>query len=295
MHGHSTDTSIKANVFNVARVASPVTDSPYEDLKKIDNLAIDGLGGTAESLAYHVDVIENHHHGSEQIFGNSGNDMTADTPVKFTVIGGDNANGTELMLTDGTVIESGSATKKFDLNTLYVVSVSTANKISIVEFLYSAIGTAVACTFDHTGGAAENIVISNGHGFADGDKLVLKAGGGALPAELNDYTTYYVVGKTTDYFQVALTSGGSAIDFTDDGGACFFYPINAAGCAQGARTQTSASKTLVSMVATTSDSYPYPIIMPRIACNQRLFIRAKSETGSTISIGFLMGLHTYIA
>jgi hypothetical protein len=199
------------------------------------------------------------------------------------------------MLTDGTVIESGSATKKFDLNIIYIVSVSAANKISIVEFLYSDINTGVACTFDFSGGAAEDIVESVGHGLADGDKVVLKAGAGALPAELNDYTVYYVVNKADDYFQVSLTSGGAAVEFTDDGGAAFFYPIDSAGVAQGAVTQSSATKTVVSMAAVNDDSYPYIIMMPRIGCNQRLFIRAKSESGQTIGIGFLLGLHVYDA
>jgi hypothetical protein len=116
-----------------------------------------------------------------------------------------------------------------------------------------------------------------------------------LPAELNDYTVYYVVNKADDYFQVSLTSGGAAVEFTDDGGAAFFYPIDSAGVAQGAVTQSSATKTIVSMAATNDDSYPFRIIMPRIGCDQRLFVRAKSESGATIGIGFLLGLHTYEA
>ena len=164
-----------------------------------------------------------------------------------------------------------------------------------MEYLYSPINTGVACTFDVTGGTAEDIVEAVAHGFANGDKLVLKAGAGALPAELNDYTVYYVVNKADNYFQVSLTTGGSAVEFTDDGGAAFFYPISAAGVAQGAVTQTSATKTVVSFAATNDDSYPYPLRMPRVPCNYRLFIRAKSETGSTIAIGFLLGLHTYTA
>ena len=283
------------NGLNTARPASVTEDSAYEDLKKIDTMAVDGLSGTSNSIAYRIEEIEKHHHNSEQIFGNSANDMLADETVKFTVTGGNNAWGTELMLTDGTVIESGSSTKKFDLNEMYIVSVSAANKISVIEYLYSPINTGVACTFDFTGGTAEDIVVAVAHGLANGDKVVLKAGAGALPAELNDYTTYYVINKADDYFQVSLTVGGSAVEFTDDGGAAFFYPISAAGVAQGAVTQTSATKTVVSFASTTDDSYPYPLRMPRMPCNSRLFIRAKSETGSTIAIGFLLGLHTYVA
>jgi len=259
------------------------------ETEKIDNAASDGLGGVANSLGYKITEIEKHFHNDEKVFGNVANDMTADTPVKFTVTGGNNAWGTELMLTDGTVIESGSATKKFDLNRLYITSVEAANKISVVQLLYSPINTGVECTFDFEDGAADDIVISAGHGLADGDKVVLKAGG-SLPAELNDYTCYYVVGKGTDYFQVALTSGGVHVAFSDDGGAGLWYPIEST--VQTA-VQTSATKTFVSAAAVNADALPLTIMMPRITCNQRLFIRALSETGQTVSIGFLIGLHTY--
>jgi len=40
---------------------------------------------------------------------------------------------------------------------------------------------------------------------------------------------------------------------------------------------------------------PFEIKMPRVPCNNALSIRAKSETGSTVSISFLIGLHVYEA
>lgn len=261
-------------------------------LDKIDDLAVDGLSGTSDSIAYILQEIEKHFHNRERVFGNSSNAMLENEPVKFTVTGGDNTWGTELMLTDGTVIESGSATKKFDMNHLYVVSVSAANKITIIEILTSPINTPVACTFDFTGGAAEDIVLSTAHGLSNGDKIVLKEGGGALPAELNNYTAYYVVGADTDYFQVSLTSGGAAVQFTDDGGACFWYPI--VSSVQSAAQTTKTAKP-ISAAATNRDSDPFETMMGRTFCNQRVFIRAKSETGSTVGIGFLVGLHVYDA
>lgn len=263
---------------------------------ELNTFPLDPLGtSTTDSVAHILEVIDHHDHNNEQLFGNTSNDMAADIPIKFTIIGGDNAYGTELMLTDGTVIESGSATKYFDFDTLYITSVDAANKISVVQFLYSDIATAVACTFDFEGGAADDICISAGHGLANGDKVVLKAGGGALPGEVNDYTTYYVVGKGTDYFQMALTSGGAPVVLSEDGSACFWYPINAAGAAQGAVTQTSLTKKFVSMAAVNADALPVPLKSPRILCNKRLFVRCLSETGQTVSIGFLIGLHTYDA
>ena len=263
------------------------------DLHKIDGMETDGLAGVHDSLAYRVEEIEKHFHNRELAYGNTSNAMAADAPVKFTVTGGNNAWGTELMLTDGTVIESGSSTKKFDMNHLYVVSASAANKISIIEFLSSPIGTPVACTFDFTSGTVEDMVVCVGHGLADGDKVVFKAGCGALPAEILGHVVYYVVNKSDDYFQVSLTSGGAVFPFTDDGGAAFWYPVNSE--VQAAAVQTSQTKKVHSAAAVNRDATALFMIMPRIACDQRLFIRAKSETGSTIGIGFLIGLHVYEA
>ena len=53
----------------------------------------------------------------------------------------------------------------------------------------------------------------NSHGYSDGQALVLTlSSGAALPSGLAINTVYYVVNKTTNTFQLATTSGGSAID-----------------------------------------------------------------------------------
>ena len=263
------------------------------NLNKIDGSPTSGLSGVHNSLAYRVHEIEKHLHNSEQVFGNTANDMTADVPVKFTVIGGNNAWGTELMLTDGTVIESGSSTMKFDINRFYAVSTSAANKISVVEFLMADINTPVACTFDEAGHASgDDVVISAAHGLSNGDKIVLKAGAGALPTGVNDYTAYYVVDKNVNDFNVSLTLGGAVIAFTGDGGACFWYPISSD--VQSA-VQESSTKFFHSAASVNADAQPIDLLQPRHTCNQRIFIRAKSETTQTVSIGFLLGLHTYTA
>ena len=260
---------------------------------KLDEYAVNGLNGVTNSLAYKVHEIEKHFHNDEQVYGNLNNDMTADTPIKFTVIGGNDAYGTELMLTDGTVVESGSSTKQFDFDTLYVLSVSAANKISLIQILCSDINTPVACTFDFTGHAdGEDVVISNGHGLSNGDKVVLKAGGGALATGFVDYITYYVTDSNTDTFNVSLTSGGADVTISDDGGAAFWYPVESS--IQTA-VQTNLTKKFISMAAVNVDSHAFQLRAPRITCNQRLHVRALSEAGSTISIGFLLGLHSYVA
>jgi len=260
----------------------------------LNAVALDPLGtSTAESVAYKLEEIQDHHHNTELLWGNTSNDMAANIPIKFTVVGGNNAFGTELMLTDGTVIESGDATKQFDFETLYVVSVSAANQISRIQFLYSDINTPVACTFDDVGhGDGNDVVISSGHGLSNGDKVVLKAGGGALPGGVNDYTCYYVTDINTDTFNVSLTSGGADVDLTEDGGACTWSPIESS--VQTA-VQTSLSNKFISMAAVNNDSVPFVMKSDKIGTNQRMFVRALSEAGQTISIGFLMGLHVYDA
>jgi hypothetical protein len=246
---------------------------------KIDNQAVQGLSGTADSLAYKVATIEGHHHNNELVFGNASNTMTADTPVKFTVVGGDNAWGTEILLTDGTVIESGSATKKFDMNYLYITDVSAANKISIVDVLYSSVAAAVTSVTTTDEG---DLFTKEGHGLNDGDKIILSSI--VSTTGINAYTVYYVVGVSGNNFQVSLTSGGGAVTITTDG-TCSFRKL----------TQSEGTKFVVSMAAVNADAAPFPILMPRVSCNNALSIRAKSETGQTVSIGFLPSLHVYSA
>ena len=65
-----------------------------------------------------------------------------------------------------------------------------------------------------------NRVYCEGHGYVDTDTITFHAG--AAPTGLTAGTTYFVVGVTAgdpDYFQVAATSGGAAIDITGQHGA----------------------------------------------------------------------------
>lgn len=67
----------------------------------------------------------------------------------------------------------------------------------------------------------DTITLSS-HGYANGQKLVFQPG--YTPAGLTAGTTYFVVGQTTNTFQVATTLGGSAVAITADstvGQVCF--------------------------------------------------------------------------
>lgn len=66
------------------------------------------------------------------------------------------------------------------------------------------------------------------HGFVDGDEVSLRADpGGAMPAGLTAGTVYFVKRVSEAVFQLALTDGGPAIDFTTTGARVVAYaPIN---------------------------------------------------------------------
>lgn len=77
-------------------------------------------------------------------------------------------------------------------------------------------GSVVAATF--VGANAGDVCTSFAHGFIDTDRVYVKrASGSALPTGYAEDTLYFVVGATTDTFQLSLTSGGAAIVITADG------------------------------------------------------------------------------
>jgi len=249
-------------------------------INKIDEQAVDGLLGTSNSLAYKVSGIERHFHNSEQVLGNNVNFMGADIPIAFTVTGGDNAWGTELMIHGGDVIESGSTTKKMDMNTLYVVSTTAANQISILEFLYGTAGTAITAI---TLTDATDLFTKANHGLVNGDKIIVNSV--VTTTGLTSYTVYYIIAVAGADFQVSLTSGGGAVVLGGGNGTASISKL----------TQTNLTKTVICAATANVDAVPIKLTCPRVTCNNRIFVRAKSETGQTVGIGFLIGLHTYDA
>jgi hypothetical protein len=248
---------------------------------KIDLVAVDGLSGVNNSLAYKVHELEKHFHNAQSVWGSNSGYMGSDYPIALSVTGGDNAWGTENHIYAGDNIESGSSTKKMDINKFYIVSVSAANKISVVEFLYGTLGTAV------TGTVVESTEVytrtAGGSMFVNDEKIVVNTVTnitGLLATEV-----YYIIGVSGSTFQLSKTIGGSSAALGGSDGTFSFSKI----------TQTSLTKLIVSKAATTSNADAQVIPCPRIACNNHLFVRAKSESGSTIAIGYLLGLHTYTA
>ena len=254
----------------------------FSDNKKIDSKATNGLAGTPDSLAYRVHEIEKHFHNSLQIFGLTNNKMARKSVSPIVVTGGNSSWGTELVIHDGATIESGSATKKFDFNQLYVTAVGTANRVTILEFYKLAAGTALTgVTIDETGGTVEDMFTKNAHGLSNGDKVLLSTI--VTTTGINTYTAYYVVNKQANYFQLSLTSGGSVVSVTGDG-SCTVIPV----------TSTLITETLVSKANTTSDVLDHTIMWPRQTCDSVISCRGYAA-GGTNAISFFAGLHVYDA
>lgn len=242
------------------------------------NVAVSLTTNPSGSLGHKISEIANHVHSSGQIYGLTSNTMARKSTSPIVVTGGNGAWGTELELHNGTTIESGSATKYFDLRELYVSAVGTANRITMLEFYYGTKGAGVAATTEF----GADTITKNDHGLANGTKIALDTIVGS--SGINDYTTYYVVNTAPNTFQISLTSGGGAIDITVADGTCNYSVLS----------QTLLTEQIISKAAVNSDALVIPLNSPRATCNQRIWCRGWAA-GGTNAISFHLGLHTYAA
>lgn len=259
---------------------------------KIDNEATLGLIGTSNSLAYRVAEVEGHFHCEGMTFGGaSAGDPTLlqDSTVPIVVTGGNGVYGTEVIICKGASIEAGSATKKFDMNMLYVSALGSVNNITQVEFFSFAAGVpkvAAAVTATDKITDATNTV-------ADNDKIFFTSIASNTGIDL--HTAYFVRARAAGNFEVSLTRGGAAVGIAGADGAVSYVSLGASDANGRALTlQPRTTSTYVSKVATNSDVLVQELKIPRKACNTYISVRAKS-TGVTNAISFLLGGHTYIA
>lgn len=99
----------------------------------------------------------------------------------------------------------------------YNITTSTAQlmRLTAVVLLTSGTGTSVVAEAD------DETFTDVAHGLVNGDTIILK---GTAPTGLAIDTVYYVVNKTNDTFQLAATSGGTALTFSTDGSGLTWYP-----------------------------------------------------------------------
>lgn len=70
-----------------------------------------------------------------------------------------------------------------------------------------------------------NLINETGHSLLSGQNITFHDNSGTLPAELREDIIYYVINPNANDFQVAYTSGGSAIAFTDNGTGTNSYAL----------------------------------------------------------------------
>lgn len=101
------------------------------------------------------------------------------------------------------------------------VQLLTPNAVQITAI----VGYATPYTTAH--GTSNANLLAPGHQYANGQRVQLYNSGGALQAGLNISTNYFVVNANiaAGTLQLSLTSGGSAVTFTDDGTGLNFLGI----------------------------------------------------------------------
>lgn len=68
-----------------------------------------------------------------------------------------------------------------------------------------------------TADAATDTYTATSHGFANGNPVTVRVTEGQLPSGLYANTTYYIVNKADNTFQLATGAGGSAVSITTAG------------------------------------------------------------------------------
>jgi len=85
---------------------------------------------------------------------------------------------------------------------------------SIANFLGTYFNTVEAVSSVDT---ATNSLTSNSHAFSNGHRVFISSTGGSTPGGLDSGVLYFVVGSTTNTFQLSASEGGSPVNITDTG------------------------------------------------------------------------------
>ena len=90
-----------------------------------------------------------------------------------------------------------------------------------------------------------NTISSGAHGLVNTDRVIFfNVFAESLPGGITEGAAYFVVGGTTDTFQIALTSGGAAVDLTSVGELYFQRVVPEVFAAQGQITVAAGALVL---------------------------------------------------
>jgi len=108
----------------------------------------------------------------------------------------------------------GTITSKASLSlTAGSTTISTADTFGVVNGMFvTGIGTAINTDVSVTSDVTLDTLTKTAHGLSNGDKITFSAL--STTTGVLTWTIYYVVNKTDNDFQIALTEGGSPIDLT---------------------------------------------------------------------------------
>jgi hypothetical protein len=124
----------------------------FHRVNKIDDVAVDGLTGTSNSLAYKMHEIEKHFHSLERWYGNDG-DSTGSTTNNHTVWqltahADANTYGTEVLMlaaNDVAAADHDVTPVYFDIHEVEIVAIDTVDKTYYVQ-LWTGTGAFGAAT-----------------------------------------------------------------------------------------------------------------------------------------------------
>ena len=90
-----------------------------------------------------------------------------------------------------------------------------------------------------------NTLTSSGHGLVNTDRVIFyNVVSETIPAGITEGGAYFVVGSATDTFQIALTSGGGAVDLTGQGEVYWEKVVPEVFASQGQVTAAIGALTL---------------------------------------------------
>jgi hypothetical protein len=122
------------------------------------------------------------------------------------------------------------------------VSGNTGNYLGYLPFSGNPATAVKGFATVDAAGVTSDTITSSAHGLNNGDRVVVyNVFAETLPAGLTEGTIYFVVGATTDTFQVSTTSGGSAVNITGIGEMYFAETIPEVFAGQGVITVAASA------------------------------------------------------